>query len=363
MGPITIHPGRLGQFAHRSESFCLVTDPANAFDLSVATGDGTYAQTLLTPLEPGESLTHVLDDRVPEQCDVLVVAPGVFLTSPLPDQVGAHRRLSVLPCASTPVTPEQVEYFLRACADTDHAAIAARCEDIVATLEAADELAITDANHGSAATLSVSGDYEWNVQAGPIEPGEQQIAPNGELSASPLGIMDFDPDRRLDLDGTLALSGLVIVHRSKHDDEPAAQAAVYDDLAGIGSTPVVLTFEGGTVVSVAPSGPRAKAAGEALEELLAADPHYGIAWEFGLGLNPAVRPVPGNCGMNEVTGGRGATLHLGLGLTPTTRYALTFQCSGSTVTGAGRTVAEPTRRAVARRRHAACGCDEGARGA
>ncbi|WP_235433527.1 aspartate-semialdehyde dehydrogenase [Protofrankia coriariae] len=66
----------------------------------------------------------------------------------------------------------------------------------------------------------------------------------------------------------------------------------------------------------------------ALTELYTVDDNYRLVWEFGIGLNTALRQQPGNCGMNEMYGAGNGVVHLGFGLTPTTRYALTFTPAG-----------------------------------
>lgn len=363
MPAVVVRPDLHRQFGSRSPEFRLVTDPANTHDLGLAPGSALYRHAAVRPLEPGESLAEAVS-RAPEQCDLLVVCPGTFLTSPTPDVIGAGRKLSVVPCASTPVTAPQLAYFLGVCETVDHDAVAARGQAILDALEDAESVEITDARRGTSATFDPFGDYDWNVQAGVLSGGEQQIAPNGELSAVPLDIMSFDPARRLDLSGELALSGAAIVHRGAETGDGDEQARLHSRLAAIGrGDAVVVELAHGLIVGVRPDGPEAKPAAEALETLFAADEHYRVLWEFGLGLNDRITPVEGNCGLNEMSGGRGALLHLGLGLTPATRFALTFQCADSTVRAGAATLATPLRRSLNRRRGPACGCDEGARGA
>ena len=363
MPGVVVRPDLHRQFGSRSAEFRLVTDPANAYEIALQPDSELYRRASRTGLEPGESLTDLVR-RSPESCDILVVCPGTFLTSPTPGVIGPHRKLSVVPCASTPVTAEQLSYFLGVCESTDHDAVAARSEAILAALESAGSVEIGDARRGTGASFDPFGDYDWNVQAGALSGGEQQIAPNGELSAVPLDIMSFDPARRLELGGQLALTGAAIVHRGGDGSDEHEQARLYSQLATIGrGDAVVLDLEHGLVVGVRPDGPEAKPAAEALEALFAADQHYRVLWEFGLGLNQRITPVDGNCGLNEMSGGRGGLLHVGLGLTPSTRFALTFQCADSTVRAGAATLATPVRGRLNRRRGPACGCDEGARGA
>src|SRR5205823_2967146 len=116
----------------------------------------------------------------------------------------------------------------------------------------------------------------------------------------------------------------------------------------------------------APEGVRAAAA---LNDLLAAESGYRTVWELGFGINVAMSVVPANCGLNEVYGGTDGVVHLGLGLTPFTRFALTFLSPATRlVDGTGETLlgnaigqvasgqADGGRCRIRRTREASCGC-------
>ncbi len=151
----------------------------------------------------------------------------------------------------------------------------------------------------------------------------------------------------------------MIVHAGYDAGLLGEQEQCYARLAGLYQGTVVLGVAAGLIVSCRPgddSGVAAQAAA-ALEDLLAADPNYRIIWEVGFGINTELALLPGNCGLNEVFGGRQGVLHLGLGLTPATRFALTFLCPGSVVTtDTGRRLVGRTGRRIARIRSASCGC-------
>lgn len=358
---VEVHPDRHRQFGARNPEFCLVTDYGNSHAVELRPSL-YYGRVSHCALEPGETLEDFLSSRAPHLADILVLAPGVFLSSPAPDVIGPNRKLSVFPCASTPVTPEQLAYFVEVCERTPHDAILARCDAAIDAVEAADSVDILDRRHGTSATLRDLSDYVWNVQAGTLTGGQQQIAPNGELSATPLDIMEFSEDRRLELNGELTLSGTPIVHRSENTDDISGQAALYERFATLVDDPVSLSIENGTIVEVRPHAQTSKPATEALEGLFGEDRRYQVIWEFGLGLNDLISPVAGNCGLNEVCGGRGMLLHIGLGLTPLMRFALTFQCRSSSVRAESMELATPfPRRTLIRQRRSTCGCDEGAR--
>ncbi|GGK63275.1 hypothetical protein [Nocardia camponoti] len=363
MSAILVRPDLHHQFGARNPQFCLVVDSANKYGIGMDGQSSLYHRTSQIALHPGESLETFLATRAPREADILVVTPGTFLSSPGASVIGEDRKLSVVPCASTPVTAAQLSYFLEICESIDHDSVAARSDAILEALNLAESVRIVDARRGTSASFGSLGDYDWNVQAGVLSGGEQQIAPNGELSAVPLDIMHFDAERRLDLCGQIAMSGTVIVHRGGNESDEDEQARLYARLAAAThGDAVVLDIDHGRIVGVRPHGPEAKPAVEALEELFQADSRYQIVWEFGLGLNDGIKPVGGNCGLNEVCGGRGAQLHIGIGLTPWTKFALTFHCADSLVQVGEAVLAEPLRRSMTRRRGPACGCDEGARG-
>lgn len=355
---IVVRPDLHTQFGQRMPRFCLVVDEGNPFGLSLAPSS-EYAECSTIPLRRGESLTDLLD-RAPHDADLLVVCPQSFTSSPTNSHIGLDRRLSVVPCASTPVTPDQLSYFLRVCEETDHDALQESCDRILQALNLSEQLHLSDARHGASAVLETWHDYEWNQQAGLIGGGEQQIAPAGELSAVPAEITRFDSSAYLRLSGQLAVHGAVIVHRGEGDSH-LKSARLYQELAMLARETLLLDLEAGLVTAVRPAGPEAKPAADALEQMFATDEHYRLVWEFGLGLNTAIRPVEGNCGLNEMYGGTEGILHIGLGLTPTTRFALTFLCTGTTVRGGDEVLAAPARRTLSRRRSAGCGCDEAIR--
>lgn len=348
---------QFGDAGDRRSTFCLLTqaDRVDDFDLSPT---DMYASEVVVGLERGESLASALtDNHCPADADVLVVCPDMFVVSPSAEEIGPTRRLAVMPCGSTPVTDDHVEYFLAVAERTDPSDVEERCARLFAAFEESSSVALEDARHGAEATFSPWGDYEWNQQAGVLEPGEQQVIPSGEASALPTDITEFDGSRRLGLAGTVALRGRPIVHRGDQPDTVSDQARLFADLDTVSEAAVLIDVADGLVTECRPSNPAAKPAAEALASLFARDDNYRIVWEFGIGVNSALVPQPGNCGMNEMFGSDRGILHLGFGLTPTTTYALTFACADTTLrSAAGQHVAGPTVRRLNRRRSADCGC-------
>src|SRR6266704_781962 len=201
--PIMVRPKRYRSFGAGASEFCLLTDTdlAAAYEVDA---DG-YEHASIVPIGRTDRLADVLCSAVPDPADVLVICRRSLVTSPDESAMGG-RRMIVMPCASTPVTKAQIRYFLSVLEATDPQAQASRADAFFTAAESAEPLLLTDA-----ATRcqfdALAGDYSWNQQAGPLAPGEQQIAPPGELSVLPMEITDFDPSATLALDGSLRLCG------------------------------------------------------------------------------------------------------------------------------------------------------------
>jgi len=358
---ITIAPAEIGQFGGAGNTFCLVTTEARIDDFVLAP-DGAYRNLLTLPLPTGADLADLLADQVPQDADVLVVCPDRFLASPSQEAI-AGRRLAVIPAGSTPLTWEQVRYFLQVAERNDVVQQGKVADTFFESAERASELRITDASHGTAAVFEHrAGDYSWNQQAGPLGAGEQQILPAGELSVLPVDITGFDPDARLAISGSLTLRGWPIVHRYDVPDDLVDQHRLFTVLRDLVTHPVILHVVDGVIERHEATDAGGNCVAATLQDLFDADPRYRTIWELGFGINTDLDVLPGNCGPNEVYGAIDGAFHLGLGLTPTTRFALTFSCPGSSLTTpAGQVVlgAGPrgTRTGTLRRTSSAsCGC-------
>lgn len=362
--PITVRPAALTQFAPAADTFCLVTDD----DLSArfVFPDDSQQRCMIVRLGPGEDLAQVLARDIPAEADVLVICRHTFLTSPTAGQIGPGRRLAIMPCASTPVTSEHVRYFLSAAERTDPMAQEKQAASFFEHVANAEDLRIVDTEHGTVCEFDpLADDYEWNQQAGSLGRGEQQIMPSGELSVLPMEITDFSGERSLALNGVLTLRGWPIVHAGYDPALAGRQQRLYERLVPLHRHPVRLRVRDGIITGYQDSAHDGEAADivAALDELFAAEPRYRIIWELGFGLNTEMSVVPANCGLNEPYGATNGVIHLGIGLTPYTEFALTFLCPSSTLDeGAGQTIIGGSGRTAAQRRRitpvrrAGCGC-------
>jgi hypothetical protein len=358
-----VNPDALRQFEGSGKAFYLVTDAVIAQRCTLA--ESRYDISEIVAVRGGATVGDLVDE-LPDGSAVLIAAPGSFVRGEDLARLG-ERRVAVMPCGSTPVRPEHVGYFLGVLERTDPVAQAERADAFFTAVAAAGGLRLVDDGQRTECAFSpAADDYVWNQQAGVLEPGEQQIAPAGELSVLPMDITDFDPSRRLALDGTLTLRGEPIVHAGYDPGLAGEQADLYERLTALRRYPVVLDVADGMITSCRPGSAAAPSVRVAatLTDLLAADPRYRTVWELGFGINTAMSVVAGNCGMNEVYGADNGVVHLGIGLTPFTRFALTFLCPATRLTdGAGATLLGPARARpdaapsrVRRTREASCGC-------
>lgn len=356
MSTFTVDPDRLMQFGDRGPAFLLVTDAGREEDFTILPSE-LYRSTAVVALPPGRTLEVALNEGLaPDAADLLVVCPGRFLSSPSEASVG-QRRIAVLPCGSTPTTDDQIAYFLDVLHRSDVSRQEKFCAELADALDGTPTLMLRDPTHATSATFQVSADYEWNQQAGFIASGEQQVAPSGEFSALPVDIDSFDAARRLGLTGALTVLGPPIVHRADRDGLLDTQRRLFDGLDVTRTAPLRLDVIDGVITDWRALDPAAEPAVEALFELFDESELYRIVWEFGIGCNDAIEPQPGNCGMNEMYGSESGVLHIGLGLTPTTDFAITLSCrQTSGFDGAGRRLLGTGRPRMNRNRSAGCGC-------
>ncbi|KOT64799.1 hypothetical protein ADK43_05075 [Streptomyces rimosus subsp. rimosus] len=351
----------LGQFGAPAETFCLITTEQYAEPLSLLPGDGCSRVLRLT-LPPGARLGEVIEQSVPEGAHVLAACPGRFLDSPAERELGG-RKLAVLPAGSTPLTGEQIGYFLRTAARTDADRQARVAEEFFDRVGESRRLTIVDDVSGTEAEFDHElGDCVWNQQAGVMEPGDQQIFPPGKLSVTAAEITTFAPDARLlGLNGDLTLRGWPIVHRHEDPADGPDQQRLFEALTPLVANAVTLHITAGSIEGVTPQTAAAAPAAAELDKLLTDDPRYRVIWELGFGINTTTEVIPANCGPNEVYGATGGVVNLGLGVTPATRFALAFLCPRSSLLTSDGTAVLGARKAVRRGRmqrisSAGCGC-------
>jgi hypothetical protein len=332
MPPIVIlEPDKLRQFGAPEDShFFLITNPEFEDQIKVVEGGGYRDYKTVFLKEHGE-----FDDilaSLPEPCHILVISPNVFFESPDPAQLGRGRKLMGMACNSTPTSIETIRHFLDVTVRTSPRDQGSFSDTFFELLEEADHLVYVDAKRGTRATLQhLADNLVWNQQAGPIEWGEQQIVPSGEISVLPIEIRDFHEDLRLPLDGEIVVRGYPILHNGTPSFSRVDQARIHSKLAPLNEHAVIAKVETGAITSLRAATPGAEGVVAMLEAMFEVDSRYRIVWEIGHAMNTSLDLMRGNHAMNEVYGGTQGCLHWGLGLTPFTQYHLDIISPDTTV--------------------------------
>ncbi len=333
MEQILIRPKLLRQFGSAEGIvFCLVTNSNLLNEFQIAESD-SYVSNIIVPYDEGHSFEYLLDKAIPEPAHVLVISPHCFFRSPEPEKIG-RRKLVVMPCHSTPTPLSVIAYFLGIMERSDFHEMESFAERFFKLGQASERLEIVDERYGTRAIFNHLDDsYEWNLQAGFLEWGEQQIAPAGELSVLPDDIMQFSAGRRLAVSGEIALQGQPTVHSGAVSFLSEDQTRIYKGLECMHNYALITTVEDGIIRELRATHTEAEPAADMLNAMFMLDSHYRIIWEIGFGINTAHKLLPGNFGMNETYGGANGVFHLGLGLTPYTQYALIIICPAIRVLG------------------------------
>lgn len=329
---IKVDPDRLRQFGDPEDSiFCLVTNP-ELMDTIQIVESGKYREYLKIPFRSGERFADVLPERVPEPAHVLAISPGSFFESPDPTLLGPRRKLMGMACNSTPTSLTTIEHFLQVMENTSPEAQSDFSERFFELLNDAEYLVYADERRGTRATLQhLTPDLEWNQQAGPLDWGEQQIVPSGEISVLPIEIRDFHENLRLPLEGEIAFRGHPILHNGTPSFSRSDQSRIHFQLATLNLHGIIATVENGMITDIRPHHKGAQSAVDMLAHMFEVDSRYRIVWEIGHALNTNLDILPGNHAMNEVYGGTHGCLHWGLGLTPFTQYHLDIISPDTTV--------------------------------
>jgi hypothetical protein len=326
---IVIRPNKYRQFGFSKQSnFYLITE-ANLVDVFVIEA-GNFFQKYQILAHTGNDLGEVLK-LTEEPANILVICPEHFIASVEPYQLG-RRKLAIMAANSTPTSLSTINHFIKVMEATNPKEQRAFANHFFDSIEQAEYLKIIDTKYETEATFVHFNDkYEWYEQGGPLEWGQQQIVPSGELSVLPLSHGTFSAECRLQIDGKVVFRGQPILHSGKQLCLRDEQARIYSQLSPLENYPVIATIKNGLITNLETSDEAAKPAQAMLEKLFADDPHYQYIWEVGFGINTALDLWQGNTAMNEVYGGNNGVLHWGFGLTPFTQYHLDIICPDSIV--------------------------------
>jgi len=333
----TVQPHRLQHFGIPARTFVLITHTTHAGNVKMVP-DGSYESCEVVTYDQGDDF-HAIVQRLPQQAHVLVISPKHGVAVPPPALLGT-RQLSAVLCHSTPTSEADLQHILTAIEQTDSLHQQTVAERLFTLANDSPQLTLMDPQYGTEAVLQHwRGDHEWRPQAGPLtEWGSYQTVPAGEISLVPCGASDAHgsasrPDRRLLLDGDIALRGYPIVHGGETARARRTQAHLYKALEPLTEHAIIATVRAGEITQFRAAAPQAAPAVTLFQDLLARHPHYRTIAELGLSFNDAFEPLPGNHAANEVWGGRYGTVHIGIGPQPFTPYHVTVVCPGLTLLG------------------------------
>ncbi len=330
---IKINPARFSQFGPAEGSvFCLITNQEMEKELEIVR-DAPYEEYRTIILRPGDDFEAMLaDETIPQQSHSLVISPYRFFESPSEEALGPRRKLMGMACNSTPTDLEIIRHFIGVIERTSAQEQAEFSDRFFELAESTDHLVYVDERHGTRAVLDhLADDLVWNQQAGPLDWGEQQIVPSGEISVLPMQIVEFDESLHLPLEGEIALRGFPILHNGTPSFTRKDQARLQGKLAGLEHEAVIAEVRKGSIAALRPHRPSGAAVAKTFEAMFEIDSRYTLVWEIGHALNTSLDILPGNHAMNEVYGGDRGCLHWGLGLTPFTQYHLDIISPDTTV--------------------------------
>ncbi|HXZ01336.1 MAG TPA: hypothetical protein VEI03_15160 [Stellaceae bacterium] len=329
---IIIRPGRYRQFGPpEGATFCLVTNSGLLNSITIEHSGG-YPEYRVFPYDEEGQIELLLRDSIPEPAHVLVVSPNCFFRSPRQELIGPKRKLLAMACNSTPTPMHAVAHFLDMIERTRPDRQQMLVDRFFDRGPKVDHMEIVDKRHGTRAVFEhLNGDYEWNIQAGFLDWGEQQISPSGEISVLPADIWQFDARLALAINGEVALRGLPILHSGEVSFLREDQRRIFEALRSMHVSPIIAKVSKGVIVEVRAVGPEGKPALHMLERMFYVDSRYRTIWELGFAVNTTLEVIWDNMAMNEVYGGTEGCLHIGLGLTPYTQYHLDIICPDTAI--------------------------------
>lgn len=333
--PILIRPSRFRQFGSAEGStFCFVTNPDIVDCFEIKPEESRYSDYLTLTVEREGQIAELLANKIPERSHILVCSPNTFFRSPTDEMLGQNRKLIAMACNSTITPLDAIRHFIRQIERTDPNAQLEFAERFFDMGQSTQHYEFVDEVYGTRAIFNhLNENYMWHQQAGPLEWGEQQIAPAGEISVLALEIWDFDHRLALEIDGEIAFRGLPIVHNGEPSFLRKDQQRIFDRLRTMENHAVIARFKNATVTEVYATHPEAEPAAKMLDMLFEVDSRYRIIWELGFAINTKLELLWDNYAMNEVYGGVNGCMHFGLGLTPYTQYHIDIISPGTRVYG------------------------------
>ena len=325
---VSICPAKLANFGEKEGcNFSVLTTPELESRIRIDDGHSPYNSHVVCSASSAAGAHNCIAEQIPDWSHILVVMPGVYFKSPGPAVLGPKKKLGVLACFSTPTDIEQLNHFLKQAENTDPTSQSRYAEFFFDAGQKSEHLELVNDEYGTRAIFNHLDDsLMWHEQIGPLNWGEQQLLPSGEISVLPVDVFDQDITRALDVSGDIAIIGLPILHAGSVSFQRSDQSRIYDRLCGLRDGAIRVKCECGRITSIDALEPSARDAALCFNMLREIDSRYGVLLEMGFGCNFTHQLLHSNSAMNEVHGNPAGVLHLGFGLLPFTQYHLDILC-------------------------------------
>jgi hypothetical protein len=334
-GKIIIEPHRITQFQPLIyPNFCFITSPEYNELFDIYNNPNYYNYNAKLVIQPHEDLSHFIATNTLDNCDILLLIPNAFALgyknphACLPKGSLSKRRMVALRCLSTPASKEDISLIVKALYDIPIDRQMKLVDRLYELGESAEYLEIQDSKEHSYARFDhLSDDYTWHSLYGTPSPGQFVLAPSGETNVIVTKMENSRENQvSLDINGTIILHGVPIVHHGMELNCERKQAQIFNDLNALRFAPVKATVKKGEIIDVNPLDPAANAASNRLKKLFQEDERYRLILELGFGLNENLSISKGNLGTNEFYGGQGGCIHYGLGRVPHTKFHIDIVC-------------------------------------
>ncbi|HEX7771591.1 MAG TPA: hypothetical protein VF435_04170, partial [Pyrinomonadaceae bacterium] len=317
-----INPGKLKTFGEQAGcTFSVVTTPELKSHIQLNETSSAYGAYMVVTASSTAEAHQCIAEKIPDRSHILVVMPSVYFKSPGPDVLGPKKKLGVLACFSTPTDTAQLNHFLRQAEKTDPESQRRYAEFFFEVGQKSEYLELINDEYGTRAVFNHLDDsLMWHEQVGPLDWGEQQLLPSGEISVLPVEVFGQDINQALDVSGSIAVKGLPILHSGSVSFQRKDQSRIYDQLSTLYNAAIRLECEHGYVTEIDALDAEARDAARYFNMLREIDSRYGVILEMGFGCNFTHELIYSNSAMNEVHGNPTGVIHLGFGLLPYTQY-------------------------------------------
>jgi hypothetical protein len=330
---ITLEASRVTQL----QPFCypefyLIVSPQieKYLDLSA----GQYERCTKLVMRPSDDLAEFLNKNTPEGCDIVLLIPDGYALgyenphASLPESSLKKRRMVVLRCLSTPSTFKDIQLMVESLYDIPMEKQTQMIDRLYALGGNVPSLMIRDSKGKVSAQFNHLSDvYTWHSLYGTPTPGQFVLAPSGETNVVVTKMAEQGESQvSLDINGTLILQGIPIVHYGVKPNLYEKQKEIYNALHSLRVAPVEAMVEAGKIVKVKALDPLSKPAEKMLEHLFEEEEIYRYILELGFGLNEDLQVSDDNLGTNEFYGGQGGCIHYGLGRIPQTTFHIDIVC-------------------------------------